>query len=327
MVWSLWAWVAVAADVEFTHSGRLTSAAGLPVDGAVSLTVRLFTQASPTATPVEAWSDTFASVPVDGGYFTVVLGSGAGLPASVFDAPTVLVEHQIVGLDPMAPRQTLFRVPQADVARRIASATSDGPCDQPGALVWDDANDRIGVCDGSVWRRVATTAPPPPNQTRQPGTEGVDTYVRSSLPSNTWGTEANLRVGGWGDTYETHIKFDLTGFPATPAATAQIHLFAYQTISPANLNFDLVTSTWSESTTWSGKPSATALSSIAPPAAGTWLVLDVTSHFNGWVAGTTPNHGVRLRPTNTNNSWVEFRSSDYTDDPTLRPKLVVTYAP
>ena len=52
--------------------------------------------------------------------------------------------------------------------------------------------------------------------------------------------------------------------------------------------------------------------------------LDITDLYNGWRAGNFPNYGLQLRPTSNNHEFNEFYSSDYSDDPYLRPKLVIT---
>jgi len=38
---------------------------------------------------------------------------------------------------------------------------------------------------------------------------GVDTYVRDSVPTQSWGTDPEIQTGGWGDLYYTLIKFNV----------------------------------------------------------------------------------------------------------------------
>ena len=51
----------------------------------------------------------------------------------------------------------------------------------------------------------------------------------------------------------------------------------------------------------------------------------MTDLYNAWMDGTYPNYGLQLRPTT---NWPAvfnvFWSSDYLEDPSLRPRLVVT---
>jgi hypothetical protein len=81
--------VASAVPVQVPYSGRVLTAAGLPVDGPVSLDVRLFPSDIAT-TP--SFDEVFSNTPVDAGYFHVVLGANALDPldsASLGDAAWV----------------------------------------------------------------------------------------------------------------------------------------------------------------------------------------------------------------------------------------------
>lgn len=53
-----------------------------------------------------------------------------------------------------------------------------------------------------------------------------------------------------------------------------------------------------------------------------WYVIDISDLYNAWQTGT-PNYGIQLRPTGNNNQFSVFHSSDYTADPSLRPRLVI----
>jgi hypothetical protein len=68
---------ASAADVQVLHSGRLLSAAGQPIDGAVDLDVALFSSAS-GGSPV--FDDLFDDLSIQDGYYSVTLGAARQLP-------------------------------------------------------------------------------------------------------------------------------------------------------------------------------------------------------------------------------------------------------
>ncbi|MGK5094520.1 LamG-like jellyroll fold domain-containing protein [Deltaproteobacteria bacterium TL4] len=167
----------------------------------------------------------------------------------------------------------------------------------------------------------------------QPGPEeGRDTFVRSSLPtpSAEWETyrlvcESVLPTGGWGDQYYSLLKFNLTSLPEH-ATSAKIYLYSIQTggngVTP--LYLDQVTSSWNDTTTWSTKPTSINLSELSAPIPNEWYELDITELYNKWKSGGATNHGIQLRPKNTWNYWNNFYSSNYMDDPSLRPKLVIT---
>lgn len=353
---------ASAADVEFAHSGRLVDSVGNPVNGEISLQVRLFTQTTPQDPQLQMWEDTFDLSHMSDGYFSLILGSGEPLPSSVFDAQAVFVEHQVVGQDPLTPRQMLYRVPAAEVAHRVrTSAALSTSCDDTGALFFNTATNLLMVCNGSTWQATGTpglagtgtqpdcttpgqlwyteegfegctntgwvaldtTVPPPPSNTVQLGPEGKDTYI-GSVYNNDYSDRENLTIGGWGDTYYMMIEFDLSSFSASPATSATLRLFPFYTRSAPSYTVHAITSSWDENASWSG-PSADQIGSMPAATQGEWVEIDITSTFNAWRSGEANNHGIQLRPNGTSNNFIQFSSGESTEDPSLRPQLVVTY--
>lgn len=144
--------VASASDVELLHQGRLLASDGAPIDGARDVTIRLWDDATSVAVGDRRYEHTFTGLPIDDGYFSVVLGTGGTpLPSSAFDAGDLWVEHAI-GSTVIGPRQRLFRAPQAEVARRVRSvAEPTGGCTDEGELVFDRDRDLLLVCDGAEW--------------------------------------------------------------------------------------------------------------------------------------------------------------------------------
>jgi hypothetical protein len=55
-----------------------------------------------------------------------------------------------------------------------------------------------------------------------------------------------------------------------------------------------------------------------------WVAFDVTNGIKAMATGRT-NYGWLLEPVSGNSNLKEFQSREYTKDPTLRPKLVITY--
>jgi len=137
------------------------------------------------------------------------------------------------------------------------------------------------------------------------------------------GTMDHIRTGGWGDNYWALLQFPLGTLPPV-AKTATIRLFGMNdNNSPTNMYLDRVTSQWAENCTWSQKPSYANLTTIPPSQVGVWYEIVITDLYNGWKAGTWPNYGVQFRSLGTWNNYNGFWSSDYTEDPSLRPMLVV----
>ncbi len=109
-----------------TYQGRLTSANGVPINGAVEMTFRLYSE------PVggtAAWTESHIGgngVPVNDGVFNVLLGSITPIDIPIWStAPYLGIQ---VGTDPeMTPREQVGRVPYAFISERAyALAASDG---------------------------------------------------------------------------------------------------------------------------------------------------------------------------------------------------------
>jgi hypothetical protein len=160
--------------------------------------------------------------------------------------------------------------------------------------------------------------------TVQPGPEqGMDHVIGSVYNIDPNGTMDHIRTGGWGDNYWALLQFPLETLPPS-AAKATIWLFGMNdNINPTQMYLDRVTSPWAENCSWGGKPSTTNLTSIPPSSVGVWYSIEITELYNGWKSAAYPNYGIMLRSHGTWNNYNGFWSSDYTDDPTLRPKLVV----
>jgi hypothetical protein len=160
--------------------------------------------------------------------------------------------------------------------------------------------------------------------TVQPGPEqGMDHVIGSVYNIDPNGTMDHIRTGGWGDNYWALLQFPIAGMPPV-AKKATIRLFGMNdNISPTQMYLDRVTSQWAENCTWGNKPSYTNITTIPPSQVGVWYEIDVTALYNGWAASQYPNYGVQFRSLGTWNNYNGFWSSDYTDDPKLRPMLVV----
>lgn len=145
-----------------------------------------------------------------------------------------------------------------------------------------------------------------------------------------------LVVGGWADLYYALLEFDLSQMPEK-ASSARLELFAFpqRGNGTTGMYLDRITEFWDwrtqgtgadfERLWWADRPAATQwlAGPLAAPTVGEWYSIDITDLYNAWQDGTHPNYGVQLRPVSNNNRWNEFYSSDFLDDSTLRPKLVV----
>jgi hypothetical protein len=146
----------------------------------------------------------------------------------------------------------------------------------------------------------------------------------------------SLLVAGWGDWYYSLIQFDLTGVPGN-ATSAVLYLYCYHLQgSTTPMYLDRIRQAWDWRTSgtgqdrerlwWADRPAATQWlpNTIPAPVPGQWYAVDITGLYNAWQSGLYPNYGLQLRPQLNSNNYDAFYSADYTGDPTLRPKLVIT---
>lgn len=149
----------------------------------------------------------------------------------------------------------------------------------------------------------------------------------------------SLRVGGWGDTYESLLHLDLAGLPER-AQSAILNLYCYEVVGYSNAMFlDRITADWdwrTQGTGWDrdrlwhhNKPPSEPWGKqpLPSPRAGRWYPIDVTGLYNAWKSGQYPNYGILLRPTFTaNDTFNHFYSSRHRGHHGLWPRLVVVPA-
>jgi hypothetical protein len=175
-----------------------------------------------------------------------------------------------------------------------------------------------------------------------PGTVGKDiwttdtfSYASDGNPYPGGGLDNDeIRVGGWGDTYYGLLQFNIASLPSH-ASSAYIELYV---LSPGPGTFtqifvDRVTQDWDWRIMgtgrdhlrlwWADRPNAVSITPTAlpKPKTGKWYRIDITDLYNAWKAGTYPNFGIQLRPSDNMNRWAYFASSQYSDA-SLRPRLV-----
>ncbi|UCE75245.1 MAG: DUF2341 domain-containing protein, partial [Methanomassiliicoccales archaeon] len=173
----------------------------------------------------------------------------------------------------------------------------------------------------------------------QPGiSDGKDNYLLSNGATLNFGTATIVSVRN--DAAAEHrpiIEFDVSSVPDN---IEDAKLWLYRSSGNAfssNISLYRLTQSWTESgSNWNTYDGATPWASVGgdydvveesttfvPPTNG-WYSWSVTDLIKGWVKGTYSNYGMLLGAeydANAPNPY--FRSSDYTDDTDLRPKLVI----
>jgi YD repeat-containing protein len=175
-------------------------------------------------------------------------------------------------------------------------------------------------------------AEPPPGPPSGTGNAGDSTIIKVGFTSSS-NTADSFQRG--------LLRFELGDMPST-ATVKDAKLSLYSTGNRPALLAHMVTSSWEEDqVSWNarlaglpwrsrgGDVGGGASTSVGAVSGAGWHVLNVTSLVAEWVHGTTPNHGIRLRIPNEGqfrlNVTGNFHSDDYTVDPSLRPKLELTY--
>lgn len=165
----------------------------------------------------------------------------------------------------------------------------------------------------------------------QPGPEdGIDAFV-----TNVYGTPGYyesyknfIRVGGWGDYYYGLIRFKLESLPTqAQKATIRLHAISQKEVG-VPMFLDRVTSYWDEAVSWNTKPAYNYYRSLPAAIPSQPYEIDITDLYNDWQSGKSTNYGIQLRPNSTRgtpwNEWSQFYSSDYMENLSLRPELIVS---
>ncbi len=136
-----------------------------------------------------------------------------------------------------------------------------------------------------------------------------DGWFNSNYPSiQTFQRDNKLQIGGWGDTYLSLIRFDLTGLPKN-ADAAYLCLWALPSgaANPSQVSLWPITSPWHPDTVgWNNFPSTSqgylwAVSSTV----NAWRAYPIISWYNEWRNGTRPDNGILIWPYNNAHDNVE----------------------
>jgi alpha-tubulin suppressor-like RCC1 family protein len=169
---------------------------------------------------------------------------------------------------------------------------------------------------------------PGPGQGKDIWTTSVYSYAPGGGGPGGGLDDDQLRVGGFGDLYYSLLQFNLSGLPNHANAVVLRLYNNDRNPSPTGMYLDRIGQPWSwvDRLWWADKPATTQwrTNSLPAPALNAWYEIDITDLYNGWQGGAFPNYGLQLRPTQNNNNYNSFYSSDYLVDPTLRPMLIIT---
>jgi hypothetical protein len=188
--------------------------------------------------------------------------------------------------------------------------------------------------------------------TLQTGPEAVDTYLDSLFPTVNFAGEGMLGGGagaGGTEKLRTLIDFSLAGLPAgAQIVSATLSLYLQLNFASAARLFrvfrvkrawkldDASWNEWSAGQAWqtaggfgANDCEQTDIGSISVPAAdapGTAHAFGLTAAaVQDWVSGAFANNGLLLKADVETDDSHFWHDSDYVPNPSLRPKLVITY--
>lgn len=159
----------------------------------------------------------------------------------------------------------------------------------------------------------------------------MDAAVSEANPDRNYGS-SDLMVGGTsGQTWESFLRFDLSGIPVNAEITAaELRLQAPNLGSGGTLRVSRPDAGWAEAeATWSNRPSATTLDNIGLTVedqnnAHLTLTAPVLSHLQDVVSSVTPDCGLKLSfPSAT----AEQHLTPHSRESGSPPQLVITYTP
>jgi hypothetical protein len=123
----------------------------------------------------------------------------------------------------------------------------------------------------------------------------ADTYISSSLPTNNFGTLANLNVGNGN---QALVKFDVAsslpaGIDSTKISKAVLRLWVNKIGAAGSIDVAAVTTPWTETAvTQNTAPAAGVTVSLSPvSAAGYYVLVDVTNLVKLWADYPAQNNG------------------------------------
>ncbi len=165
-------------------------------------------------------------------------------------------------------------------------------------------------------------------------TLGKDASVFDDNPDSNYGDSTTLVWGYGSNVSRGYIEFvELNGpqYQGATVTSAILSLYVYAMNGDTSNAFWVTPcySSWNESTiTWNNRPAGTSPSYFCNyPSGNGWIDMDITAIVQQWLDGTKPHYGMYMtnHTTSHDNDYLNTRSSDYTADSTLRPKLVLEY--
>jgi len=160
---------------------------------------------------------------------------------------------------------------------------------------------------------------------------GKDTWIYSSEPDTNYGVLPHTYWGHTDDdiviTYIEFTELDESEYQGAAVNNAFLSLYLWSVTGTGDFEVGACEASWNEDTiTWNTYVGIVESFSQPFPADGGWITIEVTDYVQNWLDGTWDNYGFCLYNSVSLNVHTTAPTSDYTDDPTLRPKLILDYS-
>jgi hypothetical protein len=155
------------------------------------------------------------------------------------------------------------------------------------------------------------------------GTLVADTYVSAGSPATNFGSDPTLIIapGNAG-----LVLFDLSSIPGgTNVSKAYLRVFVDKVTVSGTLNYAALTSPWTETgVTNNNRPSVgSPFASSGVTIANTFVLVDVTSQVQGWLASPSTNFGIQITGGGSTNATLDSKENAATSHPSALEIAVI----
>lgn len=163
----------------------------------------------------------------------------------------------------------------------------------------------------------------------QPGSaDGYDTFINEADPTVNYKSDVLLLARSLSPgRMQSLLQFSLSALPeGATISKAEFCIYCTGVTDSPNVYCHEVSQAWYVDTVdWISRPIPGMPGIAGIAVVNTWLKFDVFDIVQDWIANPSYNLGFQLLTDLCEDSYISFHSSDYVDDPTLRPYLEITY--